>query len=171
MQKILRGGGFSNFLFQAFLMLIQRCGKNNSNMPILFVKTKNPYIFFNADKIQLPITFKIYWWFPFHGGCFIGQSNQKYVVLLRKPDAREPNRQRAFCAMSLIFESRALALPKCFIGKLINKLRFIKLVLDSDASDDFNINEEYLLKFDFCLLNACTFDVGERPRWLEGQLH
>ena len=73
--------------------------------------------------------------------------------------------------MGLICERRALALSKCFIGKLINKFRFIKLDQDSDASDDFNIDEEYFLKFDFCLLNACAFHVGRSPRWLKGQLH
>ena len=163
--------GSSNCLFWAFHMLIQRCGKNNPNLPILFVKTKNLYIFFYVDKIQLPITFKIYWWFHFHGGCFKGQSNEKHVVLLRKPDAQARYGHRAFCAMSLIFERIALALFKCFIGKLINKLRFIKLGQDSDASDDFNIDEEHFLTSDFCLLNACAFHVGESPRWLEGQLH
>ena len=93
------------------------------------------------------------------------------MVLLRKQDAQEPMIQNAFCAMTLIFESLALALSKCFKGKSINKLRFIKLVQDSDASDDFNIDEEYFPKSDLCLLNACTFYVGKRARWFESQLH
>ena len=74
---------------------------------------------------------------------FKGIYHSKYVILLRKND--EPNRSTtpAICAMVFIQRKIALSFAKCFIGKLINDFRFIKVVQDVKASDDFTYDAMY----------------------------